>query len=225
MKKSMLTIAFAVMIAAGASAQKAFISNKEGAVLTYASKDAKGKAVGYSRQTVKKVEGSGANYTVTIATEALDKAQQPIGNPPVEVTGKYTVRDNVLIFDLTALLGGNVPQTKGAEVEITGTAMELPSNLQPGQKLKDSSVTLNMGLMKSTVEITDFECVAIEDITVEAGTFKCHKISQVSNAKVMGIKTKTKTLSWFAPGIGTVKGETYSDKDKLLNVTELVAVK
>jgi len=57
---------------------------------------------------------------------------------------------------------------------------------------------------------------------VPAGTFKCHKITQTATTTVMKRKTETKTISWYALGIGTVKTETYNDKNKLDNTTELV---
>jgi hypothetical protein len=70
----------------------------------------------------------------------------------------------------------------------------------------------------------DGKCEAIEDVTVPAGTFKCHKITQtVATTGYIGRKEViSKTVSWYAPGIGTVKTETYDAKDKLQGSTELV---
>jgi hypothetical protein len=73
--------------------------------------------------------------------------------------------------------------------------------------------------------MTDGECLAIEDVTVPAGTFKSHKITQTVSTTVMKMNTSAKTLSWYSPGIGTVKTETYDSKNKLTGSTELVELK
>jgi hypothetical protein len=99
----------------------------------------------------------------------------------------------------------------------------MPSTLSLGEKLKDVNyvMTVNMGFkIRTEVSITNQECLAIEDVTVPAGTFKCHKVTQTSKVR----KTITKTITWYAPGIGTVKSETYNDKNKLQSSTALYSV-
>jgi hypothetical protein len=104
-------------------------------------------------------------------------------------------------------------------MEITGVPMELPGNLQAGQKIKDSNVTasIDMGIMKmdTVIKMTDGQCLAVEDVTVPAGTFKCHKITQTVTTTVLGKNVVTRNVSWYAPGIGTVKTEDYDKADKL----------
>ena len=70
--------------------------------------------------------------------------------------------------------------------------------------------------------MTEGKCLAEENITVEAGTFRCYKVSQKTNSSVMGIKTEGITLTWYAKGVGAVKTETYDKKDKLLSTQELI---
>jgi hypothetical protein len=82
-----------------------------------------------------------------------------------------------------------------------------------------------MGLkIRTEISLTDQQCLAIEDVIVPAGTFKCHKVTQTSTATVMRRTIITKTISWYAPNIGTVKSETYDDKNKLQSSIELVQV-
>jgi hypothetical protein len=69
------------------------------------------------------------------------------------------------------------------------------------------------------------KCVAIEDVKVPAGTFKCRKITVKATTPVMGTTTVLTNTMWEAPNIGTVKSETYYDKIGLVSRSELVEIK
>jgi hypothetical protein len=72
--------------------------------------------------------------------------------------------------------------------------------------------------------MTDGKCLAIEEVTVPAGTFTCHKITQTATTTIMKKKVVAKTVSWYALGVGTIKTESYNEKDKLNSCTELVEI-
>jgi hypothetical protein len=82
-----------------------------------------------------------------------------------------------------------------------------------------------MGLMKMTTEIkmTDGKCEAIEDVTVPAGSYKCHKITQTISTTAMRNTTVTKSVTWYASGVGVVKSETYDNRNRLTNSMELIS--
>jgi hypothetical protein len=221
MKKILLFFLAAMLLtlpAAGLFAQNAFFAAKKGMALTYRNMDAKGKTTGYSVMTIKDVKGSGANMSITYGMQALDSNRKPLKDLPGEQTLTVEVKNNVVIFDINQLIPAGLTQ-QGAKMEITGVPMELPGNLQVGQKIKDSNVTasIDMGFMKmdTVIKMTDGQCLAIEDVTVPAGTFKCYKITQtVTTTTLMGAIV-TRNVSWYAPGIGTVKTEDYDKADKL----------
>ena len=218
MKKSVFTIVWVVMALAAASAQSAFFPDKEGLVQVYANKDGKGKTTSYTRQSIRKVEGSGNSFTVSYVAETLDKNMKPL-KTPVEIPYTVTVREGVMILDMKTMLG-QLAETGSNEP--SGAAVEIPSNLQPGQALKDADMKLSIGFIKVEAVVTEGQCLAIEDVTVPAGTFKCHKITQTVNSKAIGIKSAAKTLTWYAPGVGVVKSETYDlKKGKLQSSQEL----
>ena len=217
-----------IMIAStvGASAQNAFFPTKAGTVLVYAQKNAKGNPDSYSKTTIKNVEGSGNNMTISYTTEILDKNKKS-ANPPEEVPLKAIIKNGVMYLDMKGMFAGQMKDQQ-IKMEITGVPMELPSNMQPGQSLKDADVTLTMDLgimkMKTTMKMTDGKCVAIEGVATPAGTFTCHKITQTVSITVMDKTSTSKSVSWYAKDIGAVKTETYSDKDILQGSTELVAL-
>jgi len=206
-------------------AQNTFFPTKAGTVLLYVNNDAKGKAQNYSRQTIKSVEGSGSNMTISYILEALDKNRKPLTDPPMEIPCTVIIKDDVVILDMNQMFAGQMKDQQ-VKMEVTGVPMELPGNLQPGQTIKDADMTLTLDLgimkMKTTMQMTDGKCLAIEDVTVPAGTFKCHKVTQTVTTTVMRKTVKSTTVSWFAPGVGTIKTETFNDKNKLDGSMELV---
>jgi len=211
---------------AGIYAQDTFFPTKAGMTLVYAQKNAKGKPDSYSKLTIKDVEGSGDNMTVSYSAEILNKDQKS-SNPPVEMPCKVIIKDGVMILDMNQMFAGQQKDSQ-MKVEVTGVPMELPGNMQPGQSLKDAEMTMSVDMvftkMKTTMKMTDGKCLAIEDVTVPAGTFKCHKITQTVSTTVFGKSAVSQTLSWYAPGIGTVKTETYNSKDQLQSSQELITM-
>jgi hypothetical protein len=226
MKKLLIT-ALVVTMAAGVYAQSTFFPTKAGTVMTYVQKDAKGKVDSYSRSTIKKIEGSGKNITILYVVESLDKNRKS-SNPPNEMSCKVIVKNNVMTLDMNQMFAGQ-SKDQNIQMEVTGIPMELPSNMNPGQSLKDAEMTMTIDMvftkMQTVIKMTDGKCLAIEDVTVPAGTFKCHKITQTVTTTVMKTKTVATTISWYATGIGAVKTETYDAKKKLLGSTELVEFK
>ena len=219
--KRIFIIIISVVITASVSAQNLFFPTKEGMSLLYANIDAKGKIDSYTRQIIKKVEGSGNNFSISYVGQMLDKNRKPVSD--IEVPLTITIVNGVVEWDMKSFAA---PGTEGL-IEIEGDKLKIPSSLAPGEKLDDVkfTMTMNMGFkIRTEVALTDQQCLAIEDITVPAGSFKCYKVTQTSAVTAMRRTTTTKIVSWYAPGIGTVKTESYDDKGKLQSTTELNAI-
>jgi hypothetical protein len=120
----------------------------------------------------------------------------------------------------------------GSAMEFKGAPIELPNDLKPGQSFKIPEINMTTGVgaekVKSVVKM-EGKCVAIEDVKVPAGKFKCRKISfkLTATATTTDISTTTVITSvlWEAPNIGTVKSETWHDKIGLISRSELVEIK
>jgi hypothetical protein len=226
MKKLFMTM-LVIAVCAGLYAQDSFFPAKAGVVLTYANNDAKGNTESYTVLTIKDVKGSGKNMTITYGAKTLDKNRKPSQSSPGEQILKVTIKDDVTILDINQTVPGDM-RGQGVKIEAKGTPMELPNNLKPGQALKISNITVTMdlGVMKtSSVVKTEGKCLAIEDVKVPAGTFKCHKITQKSIITVLNTNTVQTTISWYAPNIGTVKTEGYDENNKLTSGSVLVELK
>jgi hypothetical protein len=226
MKKLVMIFIVSVLVT-GLYAQNTFFGTKPGMVMTYAENDASGKTTSYSRMTIKDVQGSGRNMTVNYFYESLDMNRRP-QKPPVEMPCKVVIKDNVMTLDMKQTFAG-VMKDQSIKMEVTGTPMEIPGNLAPGQKLKDADlkVAMDMGFMKvnTAAKVTEGKCLVIEDITVPAGKFKCHKITQKVTVTAMGTSNASTSVSWYAPNVGTIKTESYDDKNKLTSSSVLVELK
>jgi len=225
--KRLIMALFIIAIGAGVYAQNSLFATKAGMTLTYANNDAKGNTGSYSVLTVKEVKGSGKNMTITYGITNLDKNRKPPKNSPGEMTYQVVIKDGVVIMDMNQLVPAEM-KDQGIKIDVKGTPMELPGSLQPGQALKPSEINISMdlGIMKMDSKVkTEGKCLAIEDVKVPAGTFKCHKISQKVTTTAMNNNTVQTTISWYAPNVGTVKTETYDEKDKLISGSVLAEVK
>ena len=223
MKRIVLFFVAVVMTVGGVFAQDIFFSTKQGMTLVYANMDAKGKVDSYTNLNIRKVEGSGNNLTINYVSQVLDKNRKPVSDPPVEIPLTVTVSNGVVEWDMKSFAA---PGTE-AFIEIEGDKLRIPSTLAPGKKIDDAkfTMTLNMGFkIRTEVSLTEQECLAIEDVTVPAGTYKSYKVTQTSAATAMRKTVTTKTISWYAPGIGTVKSESYDAKGKLSSSLVLHAI-
>jgi len=224
MKKTITLLILSAATTLGAFAQNMFFPSKEGTSMLYANLDAKGKIENYTQQTVKKVEGSGSNLTISYVSQVLDKNREPIAEGIDEIPLTITIKDGVVEWDMRTFATSELNEF----IEIEGDKLRIPTKLSPGDKWDDVkfTVTISMGIkIRTSMALTDQQCLAIEEITVPAGTFKCHKITQTSTATVMRRNTTTTTVTWYAEGIGMIKSETFDAKGKLQNSMMLQELK
>jgi len=223
--KRLIMMMFVITLGAGLYAQNTFFAAKAGMVLTYANNDPKGNIGSYTQLTIKDVKGSGNNMTITYVGVSLDKSRKVVKD--TEMTYTVVIKNGTLILDINQLVPAEM-KNQGVKIVAKGVPMELPSDLKAGQSLKpyNVTVTMDLGVMKmdSVIKGTG-KCLAIEDIKVPAGTFKCHKISQTLNVTAMSISNVTTVVEWYSPNIGQIRSETYDDKNKLVAYSVLVEVK
>lgn len=151
--------------------------------------------------------------------------------------GKLVFKDEIstqqkgdkLYVDMSNFINKAAFQQEGeipAEIQITGNSMEIPSNPKPGDVLPDANVEMatKMGFvnMKMSAQVTNRKVEAIEDITVNVGTFNTYKFSCEVNSSVTGIKANSKSIEWYAKGAGIVKSGNFDKNGKLQSRTELI---
>ena len=198
----------------------AFFAMRKGAVQVFASKDAKGKVTGQTRNTIKEITGAKNAFAVAYKSEVLDAQGKPNKDNPMVLNYRVVVKDGIMYLDMKGMFGA----MDGLDgVQASGTTLKIPNNLTVGQTLNDAKAKVKIGPINCVAVITEGKCLAIENVTVEAGTFRCYKITQKTDVTVMGIKTEATTLTWYAKGVGAVKTETYNKKGVLQSTQELIS--
>jgi len=135
--------------------------------------------------------------------------------------------DNGIIkLDVSKLIPQESLQAfKDMDVTLEMTELELPNNLNVGQKLKKSTFTIKAANpqmpLSMSFDIVNREVIGKESITTSAGTFECYKITYDINTKMSIINTTTKGVDYIAEKVGTVKTENFKSNGKLISYTLL----
>ncbi len=218
----LLSVGF-VAVSMAQTACKGFFAFEKNGLIEYTTYDKKGEVQLLSSHKITKVEST-ADGTVEATVETVTTDEK--GNKPME--GQFVVRckDNVLVMDVTSMLG---PQATSAfanlEISVTGDDLQLPSSLSVGQELPDASSKIKAGsggvsLITMTVNILNRKVVAKETVQTAAGSFECYKINYTTETKTLGTRS-IETSTWYAEGVGMVRQESYDKKGKLESKMEL----
>ena len=134
-------------------------------------------------------------------------------------------KDGVFTFDMDQYLNDEMLAGMGdMEFTIEGDNLEFPSKMNVGDVLKDGKISLTvegMAMMNMTTTVHNRKVEAIENVTTEAGSFECYKISYDILTDAM-IDIRMKSIEWIARDVGAIRTETYNKNGKLTGYTELV---
>ena len=219
MKKIIFIAIFALAFMAQSYAQDAYFLYNEGAKLTIANTDTKGKHTGYSTLEVKEVVGSRSNCIVKYESMVYDKKMNPMLTAPM--VQEFTVKNDVVTYDPQSMVGQVM---QGMQVTVSGTPFSLPSNAKVGDTFPDYSITMNIAGIKTTSNVTGQKVVAAETITVDGRAIDCVVIEQTTSTKVLGMNQSGIQKTWYGKGYGSVKMETYNAKGKMVSGNILVGV-
>lgn len=226
--KKLILISALLLVGIVLKAQDTFFPTKEGTVLVYQSFDKKDKLANTLRYTIKEVKKNGSDLDITYLCESMDPKDQPVFSEEITIHQK----GDMIYFDMSNFVSKAAFVQEGEvspQVQIKGNEMQIPLNPSPGDVLPDANVemSLKMGIinMKTAAELTNRKVEAVEDVTVKAGTFKAYRLSSDVNASAMGIKTKAKSVDWYAKGIGTIKTESFDKNGQRQSYMELIEVR
>ena len=157
----------------------------------------------------------------TINTEIMDKDGE------VTATSSYDIicENDVVSIDFRSLMGPDVySQFPDMEMEVSGTALQWPNDLQEGQSLPDADLLAVVNMtpikMRLTFVMTNRKVVGHETVTTPAGTFDCVVITYDYESK-FGVRVRGSTKQWIAKNVGLVKQEDMNKKGKLISWSEL----
>ena len=204
-----------------------FYPFKAGVQLEYTYFDNKDKLESKTQSTIKRVKNlpNGKGVEAVVANIVFDKKNNE------QFSGEYVVRceGGVIKMDASSMLNPAMQQSfSNMEVAIEGEDITIPRDLKAGQQLPDASTNIKAGanginIVNMTVHITGRQVVGQETITTPAGTFKCYKLTQTTEVKMMLGKTFS-SVEYYAEGIGLVRSETYDKKGGLEGYMELTRI-
>jgi len=203
-----------------------YFPEKTGTTRELTSYDKKDKITGKVLQTVLDKEVSGKDVTLTVQTEIYNEDNEEINSSKI----KIGCDDGVFKIDMRDYVGDLVQQYEGMEIEMTGDNLLIPSKLSTGEELPDGNINIQVSnsgitMVNMDVSIKNRKVEGQEEITTEAGTFDCYKISYDSEAKTKMFTVTTRGVEWLAPGVGVVRSESYNKKGKLTSYSLLTALK
>lgn len=192
---------------------------KKGVKYEMTTYDKKDKVTGAVKYEVKNVTSNSA----VLANEVFDKKGESV------LSSEFNIicNDDGISIDFKSLVSGQMLEQYKAmnmEIEMSGTNIDIPNNLSPGQTLPDAEVLLTMSMasvnMKMTVKTINRKVVNNETITTPAGSFDCVVITSDTQLK-MGANRTISSKQWLAEGIGVVKSEDYDKKGKIMSKSVL----
>lgn len=185
--------------------------------------DKKDKMTSMARQEVVERTVNGLDVSIRVRSTTYTADNDEMNS--TELTLKC--EDGLFKFDMQDFLD---PKTmsgyEGMGLEMTGDNLLYPARMNVGDVLPSATYTMvvkNNGitLLTTTITISERVVEAKEDVTTDAGTFSCYKISYKSHSKVGIINVHSSSVEWTAPGVGVVKTESYDKKGKLTGYSEL----
>jgi hypothetical protein len=136
-------------------------------------------------------------------------------------------KGNEILLDLESMLDQSMLQSfQNMELEISPIEIVFPNHLVVGMELPEASLTMtvsNQGrkIMEMTFTVKNRKVEKIESITTQAGTFECFKITSeiLTETRTMGISRRdvSKSVDYWAKGVGTVRSEHYNNRDRLVS--------
>ena len=193
--------------------------------MEYTSLNGKGKTQGTISYTVTNVVDEGSTSSATMVMKYMDDKGKEAFNS--EFT--YTCSGNTVTIDYESLMSNQMlEQFEDMEMEISGTDIELPNDLEVGQVLPDANIAMKMSMsgmnMTSTVDMVNRKVEKQETITTPAGTFDCYVIYSENVSKMMMANQTFPSRLWLAEDVGMVKQESFNKNGKLMSSTVLTSL-
>ena len=205
---------------------KLYYPATENAQLEYKSFDKKNKLTGMSKQRVKEIKKGPDAIAATIVAEYFDNKGASQGK--VEMTARC--EKGVFYVDMKNYMNQQSMESyKDMEMSMEGGSLEMPSKINVGDVLKPGEMKMTfssngMTFMTMSISISNRKVEAIENVSTDAGTFACYKISYDATTK-MGITISSKGVEYYNDDIGMVKSESFDKKGELQGYTVISSLK
>lgn len=150
--------------------------------------------------------GDKAVHTMTVGGDGTFTMNVQGENVATTVDGLCT-NEGIALMNVGGL---SINLTDGSQNSKLSTdqaeGVTLPNDVQVGDEWSQV-INASGSSDASTAVTTNYQALAIEDVTVPAGTFHALKVLQSSTVSFAGNPIDTQQYIWYAPGVGVVKTE------------------
>lgn len=216
--------AFYLFLPLCAAASGPLFCCREGSVLRYERHYAdSGKLKWTHELSVLDVVGNGEGMSVLYQSEFRNKSGRVMYGGPVALE-MDVLADGTLMVDLA----GSVASAFSSLLSDSMVSWEpclsrLPAVLSAGDVLQDASFSVSVAGVPYRVTVSDRKVKGTERIKTAAGSFDCVVVSEHKEERGLGRRRITDSITWYAPGIGMVRHDTYT-KGRLETSEQLVSM-
>lgn len=227
MKRALLLVSlilFTVSVTVAQNQCSKYYPMEEGASFSYTVYNKKGKVDGTTSYEITDIKNEGGETKSTMKMSYEDSK----GKHNFDSNYGITCTGTGIKMDYASLIPSKmIDQYEEMDItmEVTGTDIELPNDLEVGQQLDPANVAVSMKMtgfnMKVNVDMVDRKVAGKESITTPAGTFDCYVLNETIQSKSMGANMTIVSKTWLAEGIGMIKNETYRKNGNMETRSEL----
>ncbi len=169
---------------------------------------------------------SGNSTRVKVRATSYEKDESEIYAGDLE----FICEDGVFRFDLKDYLDpSSLAAYEEMGVDITGDNLIYPARLNVGDDLPDGEIRMVVKsgaatILTVSVNISNRQVEGREEITTDAGTFLCHKITYDVSSRAGFINSNSSAIEWIAEGVGQVRTETYNRRGRLTGYSVLTSL-
>lgn len=229
MSKSLYYLLFIAMplTAAGQKCAEMYDYLKVGATLEYTHYDKKDQVQSVMTQRVTKVEEVKDTLIATVEITSVDEK----GKNEVKTTVPVKCYQGVIYMDMRSIIPPSQDKEQSADIqiEVKGTDLTFPHQMEPGQTLPDAEMQMIMrmnGMQLGTMRywIKNRKVEVKETVKTPAGEYEGTKISYDFEYKLLGTRTN-RTEAWYSPAVGMIKSLQYDKNGNVDSRMELTKFK
>lgn len=199
-----------------------YYAMKKGTKSEFSVYDANNNLITKSTSEVIDSKTTGGKTISTIKTISTNLKKNKITESQVDVE----CDGNAVTINTLKVLEENLKKSNQlSQSTASGNNPVFPNVMSVGQTLPEANINISVKgeiNLETNVRIYDRKVVAMEKITVPAGTFDCAVITYTEDTKILFDKLKS-YKTWYAKGVGIVKNEEYDKKGKLESRSELTS--
>jgi len=118
---------------------------------------------------------------------------------------------------------------KNMNINLSEDKIIFPDTFYPGERLNDATLKIKISSktitsLRLSIKVYNRKVIGFDKIEVSSGTYKCVKIT--SDIQMMvPVSIILHTVEWYAPNIGLVKSNVYTQKNTLSETIMLTGLK